>query len=162
VDYGIWEDNGFRQQTHQGYSDSSAWARGQAWALYGYTMMFRETQKPEYLEQDIKIANFIINHPRLPADKIPYWDFDAPGIPNALRDASAGAIICSALLELSAYTDKNRAEKYLKIARKQIETLSSPEYLARANTNGNFILRHSVGHFPNHSEIDVPHSYADS
>ncbi len=161
VDYGIRENGAFRQQTHQGYSDSSAWARGQAWALYGYTMMFRETKKPEYLAQAIKIADFIIDHPHLPADKIPYWDFDAPSIPDALRDASAGAVICSALLELSTFTNKNLSEKYLKIAKKQIDTLSSPGYLARANTNGNFILRHSVGHFPNNSEIDAPLTYAD-
>ncbi|MDR2382857.1 MAG: glycoside hydrolase family 88 protein [Prevotellaceae bacterium] len=169
VDYGILENGAYRQQTHQGYADSSAWARGQAWALYGYTMMFRETRKAEYLAQAIKIAGFIIEHPRLPADKIPYWDFDAP-IPapkgsgiggDALRDASAGAIICSALLELSAFTDKNLSEKYLEIAEKQIKALSSLEYLAEANTNGNFILKHGVGHFPNQSEIDVPLTYAD-
>jgi hypothetical protein len=157
VDYG----DSFRQQTHQGYSDSSAWARGQAWTLYGYTMMFRETHKPEYLEQAVKMADFIINNPRLPADKIPYWDFDAPHIPDALRDASAGAVICSALLELSTFTAQNLSEKYLKIAKKQIAALSSPEYLAEKNTNGNFILKHSVGHFPNNSEIDVPLTYAD-
>jgi rhamnogalacturonyl hydrolase YesR len=161
VDYGHSPGVIFRRQTHQGYSDDSAWARGQAWALYGYTMMFRETRKPEYLEQAIKTAGFIIDNPRLPADKIPYWDFDAPGIPDALRDASAAAIICSALLELSTFTDKNLSEKYLETARKQIETLSSPEYLAKKNTNGNFILKHGVGHFPNHSEIDAPLTYAD-
>jgi rhamnogalacturonyl hydrolase YesR len=158
VDYG----NSFRQQTHQGYSDGSAWARGQAWALYGYTMMFRETRKPEYLKQAAKIADFIINHPRLPVDKIPYWDFDAPDIPNALRDASAGAIICSALLELSTFTVENLSRKYLEVAERQLEALSSPEYLAEGvNGNGNFILRHGVGHFPNNSEMDVPLTYAD-
>jgi uncharacterized protein YyaL (SSP411 family) len=156
VDYGD-----YRQQTHQGYSDSSAWARGQAWALYGYTMMFRETKKPEYLAQAIKIANFILDNPHLPADKIPYWDFDAPGIPNILRDASAGAIICSALLELSIFTDKNLSEKCRKTAEKQLASLSSPEYLAEINTNGNFILKHGVGHLPNNSEIDAPLAYAD-
>ncbi|MDR1681961.1 MAG: glycoside hydrolase family 88 protein [Candidatus Symbiothrix sp.] len=161
VDYDYSQGGVFRRQTHQGYSDSSAWARGQAWALYGYTMMFRETHKPGYLEHAIKIADFIVDHPRLPADKIPYWDFDAPDIPEALRDASAGAIICSALLELSTFTDKKRSEKYLKIAGKQINALSSPGYLAEANSNGNFILRHSVGHFPNLAEIDVPLTYAD-
>jgi uncharacterized protein YyaL (SSP411 family) len=156
VDYGD-----YSQQTHQGYADSSAWARGQAWALYGYTMMFRETKKPEYLAQAIKIANFILDNPRLPADKIPYWDFDAPDIPNALRDASAGAIICSALLELSTFTDKSLSEKYLDVVKRQIDALSSSEYLAEANTNAHFILKHGVGHFPNHSEIDVPLTYAD-
>ncbi|MDR0541222.1 MAG: family 43 glycosylhydrolase, partial [Dysgonamonadaceae bacterium] len=161
VDYHISRSGIIGRQTHQGYADESAWARGQAWALYGYSMMYRETQKPKYLQQAIKIANFIINHPRLPADKIPYWDFDAPGIPDALRDASAGAVICSALIELSSYVTKNLSEKYFKIAGEQIATLSSPGYLAKANSNGNFILKHNVGHFPNNSEIDVPLPYAD-
>ncbi|KAA6303711.1 MAG: Unsaturated chondroitin disaccharide hydrolase [Candidatus Ordinivivax streblomastigis] len=161
VDYNNSTGGIFGQQTHQGYSDESAWARGQAWALYGYTMMYRETQKPEYLQQAQKIAIFIVNHPRLPKDKIPYWDFDAPDIPLALRDASAGAVICSALLELSTFVDKNAAKKYLKLTEQQLAALSSPDYLAERNTNGNFILKHSVGHFPNHSEVDVPLSYSD-
>lgn len=161
VDYDLTRIELPKQQTHQGYSDSSSWARGQAWALYGYTMMFRETHKPEYLKQAEKIAEFIINNPHLPADKIPYWDFDAPNIPKAFRDASAGAVICSALIELSTFTDKNLSKKYLTIAKKQIEALTSSKYLAQPNANGNFILRHSVGHFPNNSEIDVPLTYAD-
>jgi uncharacterized protein YyaL (SSP411 family) len=161
VDYNDSTGGIFGRQTHQGYSDESAWARGQSWALYGYTMMYRETHKPEYLQQAQKIADFIIDHPRLPKDKIPYWDFDAPDIPSALRDASAGAVICSALLELSTFADKNEAKKYLKLAEQQLAALSSPDYLAEVNTNGNFILKHSVGHFPNHSEVDVPLSYAD-
>lgn len=161
VDFGETGSGKYAQMTHQGYADESSWARGQAWGLYGFTMMYRETKKPEYLAQAVKIADFIINNPNLPEDKIPYWDFDAPDIPNALRDASAGAIICSALIELSTFADKKHSEKYLKIAKKQIDTLSSSKYLAGVNTNGNFILRHGVGHFPNQSEIDVPLTYAD-
>jgi len=150
-----------KKNTHQGYSDASAWGRGQAWGLYGYTVMYRTTKNPAYLEQAKNIAGFIINHPRLPEDKIPYWDFDAPEIPNALRDASAGAIICSALIELSQYVDKELADKYLAIAEKQIRTLSSPEYFAEKGTNGNFILKHSIGSLPGKSEVDVPLTYAD-
>lgn len=96
------------KHTAQGYSNDSAWARGQAWGLYGYTLMYRFTKNPIYLEQAKKIADYIVNHPNLPEDKIPYWDYNAPDIPNALRDASAGAITCSALLELSAYTRRQR------------------------------------------------------
>ncbi|MDR1724667.1 MAG: glycoside hydrolase family 88 protein [Tannerella sp.] len=150
-----------KKNTHQGYSDASAWGRGQAWGLYGYTVMYRTTKNPAYLEQAKNIAGFIINHPRLPEDKIPYWDFDAPEIPNALRDASAGAIICSALIELSQYVDKELADKYLAVAEKQIRTLSSPEYFAEKGTNGNFILKHSIGSLPGKSEVDVPLTYAD-
>lgn len=150
-----------KKQTSQGYADESTWARGEAWALYGYTMMYRLTRESRYLEQAKHIADFILNHPRLPEDKIPYWDFDAPDIPNALRDASAGAIICSALIELSEYVDKPLQKTYIDVARTQLITLSSPEYLAEPGTNGNFILKHSVGSFPANSEVDVPLTYAD-
>ncbi|HEX9781767.1 MAG TPA: glycoside hydrolase family 88 protein [Opitutaceae bacterium] len=150
-----------KKTTAQGYSDDSAWTRGQGWGLYGYTMMYRLVREPKYLDQAIGIAEFITNHPRLPEDKIPYWDFDAPDIPDAPRDASAGALICSALFELSQYVDAARSEKYKRVAEKQIRTLSTPEYLAEPGENQHFILKHSVGHMPNGTEIDVPLTYAD-
>lgn len=149
------------QVTHQGAFDESAWSRGQAWALYGYTMMYRETKEQRYLNHAIKIANYIINHPNLPEDKIPYWDFDAAEIPNELRDASAGAIMASAFLELSTFTEKSLSDKYIDIAVKQIQSLSSPEYLAKADTNGNFILKNSVGFLAKNSEVNAPLTYAD-
>ena len=150
----------FRKKTHQGAADSSAWARGQAWALYGYTMMYRETKNKKYLKQAEGIAKFMINHPNLPADKIPYWDFDAPNIPNEERDASAGAIMASALLELSTYSSKNKAN-YFSIAEQVLASLSSDAYKAKLGENNHFILKHSVGHKPGNSEIDTPIVYAD-
>jgi len=150
-----------KKNTAQGFADESAWARGQAWGLYGFVVMYRETQDAKYLEQAKHIASFILNHPNLPADKIPYWDFNAPEIPDAKRDASAGAIIASALIELSGYVDADLAKTYLKVAETQIRTLSSPEYFAEKGTNGNFILKHSVGSLPGKSEVDVPLTYAD-
>jgi rhamnogalacturonyl hydrolase YesR len=150
-----------KKNTHQGYADESAWARGQAWGLYGFVVMYRETHDAKYLGQAKNIAGFILNHPNLPADKIPYWDFNAPDIPDAKRDASAGAIICSALIELSGYVDEALSKSYLQTAETQIRTLSSPEYFAEKGTNANFILKHSVGNLPGNSEIDVPLTYAD-
>jgi Highly conserved protein containing a thioredoxin domain len=148
------------KQTVQGYSDESSWSRGQAWALYSYTMMFRITGYQNYLLQAGHIADMLIR--RLPADGIPYWDFDAPDIPNALRDASAAAIMASAFIELSHYIQRVEAkEAYLDMAEKQLRTLASKEYLAEPGTNGNFILKHSVGSFPDKSEVDVPLTYAD-
>ena len=149
------------KETRQGFSDASSWARGQAWALYGYTMTYRETKDSRYLKHARNVANFILNHKNLPADKIPYWDFDAPDIPNTFRDSSAGAIICSALIELSQYVGKDTAELYLDVAEKQIRVLSSSKYRASLGGNGNFILMHGVGSIPQLSEIDVPLSYAD-
>jgi unsaturated chondroitin disaccharide hydrolase len=149
------------RQTAQGYADSSAWSRGQSWGLYGYTMMFRETGLDRYLQQARHIAGFLIDNPNLPEDKIPYWDYNAPGIPNATRDASAGAIMASALIELSKYVDKEEGNRYLKVAETQIRTLASPLYMAKPGENCNFVLMHSVGSIPGNSEVDVPLTYAD-
>ncbi|GAB2542636.1 glycoside hydrolase family 88 protein [Spirosoma aerophilum] len=148
------------KRTWQGYSDESAWARGQAWALYAFTTMYRETKDKKYLKQAQRIADFYLNHPNLPADKIPYWDFDAPGIPNEERDASAGAVTASALLELSTYGGTS-AKTYYQSAVQMLKSLSSPAYQAAPGTNNFFILKHSVGAKPLKSEIDVPIVYAD-
>jgi hypothetical protein len=150
-----------QKRTAQGYADESAWARGQAWGLYGYTVMYRETKDKKYLEQARHIADFLLNHPNLPSDKIPYWDYNAPDIPNALRDASAGCIMASALLELCTYTDKKTGENYFKNAETMIKSLSVAPYKAVAGINGGFIIQHCVGHNPQKTEIDVPLTYAD-
>ena len=150
-----------QKRTAQGYSDESAWARGQAWGLYGFTVMYRETRNKKYLEQAEHIAHFILTHPNLPKDKIPYWDFNAPNIPGALRDASAGAVMASALLELCRYANKKDGIDYFNTAQTILQTLSSPAYMAERGTNGGFILRHCVGNMPQKSEVDVPLTYAD-
>lgn len=149
------------QKTNQGIADESAWARGQAWGLYGYVVMYRETKDPKYLEQAQHIADFILNHPNLPEDKIPYWDFNDPNIPDALRDSSAGAIIASALMELSQYAENGKAASYSTNAATLLNSLLSPEYIAEVGTNGGFLLKHGVGNMPQHSEVDVPLSYGD-
>lgn len=150
-----------KKRTAQGAADESAWARGQAWGLYGYTVMYRETKDPVYLNQAKHIAAFILNNPNLPADKIPYWDFNAPGIPNALRDASAASVMASAFIELSYYVDKKDAKLYLKTAETMLRSLSSPTYKAALGTNGGFLIQHGVGSLPGKTEIDVPLTYGD-
>lgn len=149
------------KQTAQGAADGSSWSRGQSWGLYGYTVMYRETGLQRYLDQAQHIADFLINHPNMPEDEIPYWDYDAPGIPNTERDASAGSIMASALVELSSYVSEDKRVQYLGVTEKQIRSLASPSYMAKPGENGNFILMHSVGSLPANSEVDVPLSYAD-
>lgn len=144
--------------THQGFGKESSWARGQAWGLYGYTMAYRYTENIEFLEQAKKIATFLINHNRLPEDGIPYWDFDAPKIPNEPRDASAAAIIASAMIELYEYTTD---KKYLEFSDKIISSLSSENYVIQDEDEVPFILNHSTGNWPKNDEIDGPISYAD-
>ena len=146
--------------THQGYSDDSAWARGQAWAVYGYTMMYREVSEPAYLAQAENVAKMLLE--RLPEDGIPYWDFDSPDAPDSQRDASAGAIMASSFIELAGYTaDKQLSKSLMKMAEKQIRTLASDEYLAQPDRNGYFLLKHSVGSYPSDTEVNVPLTYAD-
>ena len=150
-----------KKQTHQGYSDESAWSRGQAWGLYGYTYLYRETKDSSYLEQAKSIANFLIHHPNMPDDYIPYWDFNTPEIPNTPRDASAACIMLSALTELVDYVDPVLAKEYANVIGKQVLTLASDQYTAGLGENGDFILKHSTGAYPLESEVDVPLAYAD-
>lgn len=158
VDYDPNNGAVLHRQTAQGYADNSAWARGQAWAVYGYTVCYRYTHDRKYLDQAVKTLNFVMQNPNLPDDFIPYWDFDAPNIPNEPRDASSAACIASALYEMNNYLPDNG---YTSLADRIIRSLSSPEYRAPLGKNGCFLLMHSVGSIPHNNEIDVPLNYAD-
>jgi unsaturated chondroitin disaccharide hydrolase len=158
VDYDTATGQVRKKNTAQGYADESAWSRGQAWGLYGFTMCYRETKNKIYLQQAEHIAAFLLNHPSLPKDLVPYWDFNAPNIPDEPRDASAAAVMASALYELSGYS-KNGKE-YRKAADKIIESLTS-HYRSQVGENRGFILLHSTGSKPANSEVDVPLIYAD-
>lgn len=158
VDYDTLTGKVIKKTTHQGYSDESAWARGQAWGLYGYTMCYRETKNPAYLQQAEHIAAYMLNHPNMPKDLVPYWDFNAPNIPNEPRDVSAAAVMASGLYELSTYS-KN-AKQYRAAADKIIESLTN-NYRSPIGENSGFILLHSTGSKPSNSEVDVPLNYAD-
>ncbi|MGJ1432398.1 glycoside hydrolase family 88 protein [Sphingobacterium spiritivorum] len=173
VDYDTTSGKVLHQQTNQGFADNSTWSRGQAWAVYGYTVMYRETKDPKYLATAQHAADFFLNHANLPEDKVPYWDFnvnqegykpdwayDAKRYDVIHRDASAAAIVASALLELSGYAQE-KGKTYLEASEHILKSLSSDEYLAKAGTNGGFLLLHSVGSMPHSSEIDVPLTYAD-
>ena len=146
------------RQTFPGRSDESAWARGQAWGVYGYTVCYRETGDKKYLEFAQKIADMIISRVKT-EDHIPLWDYDAPNLPTTPRDASAAAVTSSALFELCGYLPDG--QKYFDYAESILRSLSSPEYLAEIGTNCGFILKHSTGSLAHGSEIDVPLNYAD-
>lgn len=159
IDYDPANGQVLHKQTHQGFADNSAWARGQAWGLYGYTLCYRETKNKAYLEQAQKIAKFIFSNPNMPADLVPYWDFNDTAIPNVPRDASAAAIMASALYELSTYSPAN-AKNYKAMADKIVKSLGNG-YQSKIGENHGFLLLHSTGHKPAKSEIDVPIIYAD-
>jgi len=155
--------------TAQGFSDNSVWSRGQAWAIYGYTMVYRETKDQKFLDTAIKAAELYIKN--LPEDLVPVWDFNVgqegyiPGersyaveFQEKLKDASAGAIVCSALFELAEYANN---PSYTDIAIKMLKSLASPSYRAKLGENGDFIIMHCVGSIPHKSEMDRPLVYAD-
>ena len=159
IDYDRITGQVLKKNTHQGFADESAWSRGQAWALYGYTMCYRETRLPEFLEQAQNIEKYLFTHPNMPEDLIPYWDFDALGIPDEPRDVSAATVIASALYELSLY-DPEKGERYRSNADKIIENLTK-HYRATLKKDNGFLLLHSTGTKPTNTEVDVPIVYAD-
>lgn len=160
IDYDTKTGEVRHRQTAQGYSDESAWSRGQAWAIYGFTVCYRETGDRKYIDQALKTFNFMKNHKSMPGDLIPYWDMDAPKIPNEPRDVSSASCIASALYEISTM-DVENASSYRIYADSIMVSLASPAYHATLGTNGNFVLMHSVGSIPHNSEVDVPLNYAD-
>ena len=142
----------------QGAQVGTAWSRGQSWAIYGYVMMYRESGRKEYLDFAQKVSDYAMEHPNMPADGIPYWDFGAPG---EERDSSAGSIMASGLLELSRYVDAEKAAKYRAFAVKQLLSLASEDYFSKGDEIGHFLLKHGVGSKPGGSEIDSPLDYGD-
>ena len=142
----------------QGASTETAWSRGQSWSIYGYTMMYRETKEPLFLEMAQKCADFAVDNPNMPEDGVPFWDYGTPG---EERDSSAGSIMASALLELSTFVPGTKGAKYRALAVRTLVALASPAYFAAQGENGGFLLKHGVGAKPSGSEIDVPLNYGD-
>ena len=161
IDYNPENGKIFSYRAGQGASADGTWARGQAWAVYGFTMMYRETGDAAYLARAMRCADYVLSAPSLPADKVTYWDFKAPNIPNEERDTSAAAIFASAFLELAAYAPAERGRAYRAFAVRSLLSLASPAYFAKVGENGNFLLMHGVGHKPGGSEVDVPLNYGD-
>lgn len=159
VDYNPETGEVVGKQTVQGLADDSAWARGQAWGLYGFTMVYRFCKEQDILDHAIAIAEYLL--PRLPEDGVPFWDYDSAEIPNDVRDASAAAIMASGLIELSQYVDAEKAERYLATVEKMLRTLASEEYLCAEGEDYGFLLKHSTGNKNTDSEVDVPLTYAD-
>lgn len=160
IDYSLKDGSVLHRHTAQGYSHESAWSRGQAWGIYGFTMCYRETGDRKYLNLALKAVDFMFHHKNTPKDLIFYWDMDAPKIPNDYRDASAAACIASALYEISTM-DVENPQIYKDYADRIMKSLASPAYRAQLGTNGNFLLMHCVGSIPHNGEIDAPLNYAD-
>jgi len=151
------QGNVIQKVTHQGYSDDSAWSRGQAWGLYGFSMAYAWTKEPAFLQRAKEIAQFFFHHPNLPTDKIPYWDFNAPNIPNEVLDVSAATVAASGLLELMKHDTQNE-DQYLAWVDEILTSLNQEKFQSEVPP---FLLDHSTGSVPGKFEIDVPIVYAD-
>lgn len=173
VNYDTKTGNALQKETNQGFAHNSTWTRGQAWGVYGFTMTYRETGDKRFLNTAIKMADFFINNKNLSPDKIPNWDFNVnqvgynpPATAQAInlnyipKDASAAAILASALLELSQYAGTKGAT-YKSVANQILKSLSSTDYLAKAGTNNGFLLMHCTGNANRLSEVDKPIMYGD-
>lgn len=160
IDYSLEDGSVQHRHTAQGYEHESTWSRGQSWAIYGFTVCYRETGDKKYLDVAIKAFDFMRNHKNMPEDLIPYWDMDTPDIPNTYRDVSSASIMASALYELST-ADVENPDQYKEYADRIMRNLSTPDYRAEPGTNGHFLLKHSVGSIPHSSEVDAPLNYAD-
>ena len=142
----------------QGLGCETAWSRGQSWAIYGYTMMYRFTKDPAYLAFAQKVSDFAINHPNMPADGVPCWDYGAPG---EERDTSAASVMASALLELAGFVGGEKGVIYRAFAVKQLLSLASDAYFSSGDEIGHFLLKHGVGSKPTGGEVDTPLNYGD-
>lgn len=151
------------KQTFQGIADDSSWSRGQGWGLYGYTMTYRFTQDEKFLNHARGIANYILTHPNMPDDLVPYFDYDAPKYPDATlyRDSSAASLVASALLELANYVDGAEKNRYYDAAMKMLRSLSSPAYLAGKGESGHFLLKQATGNYPKDDELNASLNYGD-
>ena len=158
--YDTLSGNFIKGMTHQGYADSSMWARGQSWAIYGYTMVYRFTKEKRFLDHAQKVTDIYLKRLKETSnDWVPIWDMDDPRGQQAPKDASAACVVASALLELQQYVDGEKSKTYREAAEKMLADLSSEHYQSR-DKNVAFLL-HSTGHHPAGSEIDASIVYAD-
>lgn len=146
-----------REDTHQGLAPNSAWARGLAWSLYGYSKSYALTGNREFLEVAERNARYWIDH--LPADGVPFWDFHAdtrqPPPWGAQKESSAGAIAASGLLDLARQTENAQSRaKYEQAALKMLDALVQPEYLASETPGWEGILKHGVYHTKKNLGVD--------
>lgn len=161
MDYSTTDGSVRHRHTAQGYAHESIWSRGQAWAIYAFAMCYRYTGDKRYLEQSLKTFHMMANHPNMPEDLIPYWDMEAPNIPNEPRDVSTASCIASALYEICKLDEVENAGQYKEYADRIMASLASPAYRAKLGQNNNFLLMHSVGSIPHNAEVDKPLNYAD-
>lgn len=148
--------------THQGYADHSMWARGQSWAIYGYTMVYRYTHNKVFLDFAQKVTDIYIKRLKETSDDlVPLWDMDDPrGVKGgAPKDASAACVVADALLELQQYVGGEKGEEYKQFALQSLAQLSTDRY--QSGKKNVAFLMHSTGHHPAGSEIDASIIYAD-
>ena len=148
------------QKGGQGYSQTSAWSRGQSWGLYGFTMCYRFTHDRRYLDRAVKSAEYFINHPNLPRTRCPTGITTHRGFPTSratLRRRPSPPRRCSNW----PGTSPKRKSSITRSAEKILRSLASDRYLIPAGEKNGFLIDHSVGSKPSKSQVDVPIIYGD-
>ena len=158
LEYDSINGNVLNRHTKQGFADDSRWSRGQAWGVYGYTMVYKETKDKKYLDFAKKLADTYLS--LLPHDMVPAWDFDVQSNPKEEKDASAAAIVASSLMDLSTFVDSETdQERYFNAGVEILKSLGSEKYSAVGKADS--FLLHSTGAKSLGHEIDVALIYAD-
>ncbi|WP_206109225.1 glycoside hydrolase family 88 protein [Paenibacillus sp. HB172176] len=142
----------------QGLSGTSAWSRGNSWALHGLAIAFRCTGEERYLQAAKRVAHYFIA--ALPEDHVPYWDFRVESLEGEPRDTSAGAIAASGLIELSQLTPASESRIYRSASERILYSLSE-NYATWDQPNHEAILIEGTGHKPANSNVNVSLIYGD-
>jgi unsaturated chondroitin disaccharide hydrolase len=171
-DYSTWHTFFFNMETGepdhgatcQGYRDGSAWARGQAWGVYGSALAYKYTHKEEYLDIFRNVTKYYLEH--LPEDMIPYWDLEFGKGSTEPRDSSTASIVACGMLEMAKYMEKEEAKYYTNLAKKFMKSLKD-NYAVKDAKESNGLVLHSTysNHSPyntcNHYGVDECNSWGD-
>jgi unsaturated chondroitin disaccharide hydrolase len=161
-DYSTWHTFFFNMETGapdhgatcQGYRDGSAWARGQAWGIYGMACAYRYTKQPDYIEKFKNVTKYFLEH--LPEDMVPFWDLEFTDGDDQPRDSSSAAIAACGMLEMSKYLDEADAKTYKSIAAKLMKALYDG-YAVHSFDESNGLVLHST--YSNHSPYNTCNHY---
>jgi len=171
-DYSTWHTFFFDPETGdphhgatcQGYRDGSAWARGQAWGVYGLATAYRYTKRESYIELFKKVTEYFMDH--LPEDLCPFWDLEFTDGDDQPRDSSSACIAACGMLEMAKYLPREEADYYISLASKLIKAIYD-KYAVRDLTESNGLVLHATysNHSPyntcNHYGVDECNSWGD-
>lgn len=150
--------------TCQGYRDGSAWARGQAWGIYGMALAYRYTKQREYIDIFRRVTDYFLQH--LPQDLVPFWDLEFTDGDDQPRDSSSASIAACGMLEMSRYLEEPEAGLYTSLAKKLLRSVYENYAVADPSVSNGLVLHstysnHSPYNTCNHYGVDECNSWGD-